>query len=596
MKKICLHLLPTLLALLTAAPLLAQKFTKVLNSPVTTTPGDSRSVNWIDVDGDRDLDLFISNGPKDGENNFLYKNDGKGGFTRVTGDPIVQDGKPSDGATWADFDNDGDADCFVANWYGANNLLYKNKGNGAFDQVLTGNLVTDGGFSETASWGDFDNDGRLDLYVTNSDGDKKNFLYKNKGDGSFERITTGSPVTDALFSRSVNWTDYNNDGHLDLFVTNESNQPENLYRNLGPTSVNTFQKLTGSPLVTNGGSTMSSSWGDYDNDGDLDVFLANDQADDALFENKGGGTFSKVTTGPVVTSGGNSFGSQWADVDNDGDLDLFVTNAFWGGPWRNFLFINNGAGQFSRDTAEVVSKDEGWSYGCAFGDYDRDGDLDLAVATCYNASQTDYLYENHASETANHWLSVELTGTQSNRSAIGAKVRLKANIGGKQVEQLREISAQSGYCGQNQLAAHFGLGDAAQIESITVQWSSGLEELVGNQPADQHLRIVEGKGVVGLVEPNGGVPGLTLLPPAPNPFGDSVQCRFELAEAAQLRVEVSNAEGKLLRLLTSATFHAGSHTLLWDGKTAVGDTAPAGHYVVTFRQGERAVGMWVVKI
>ncbi|MFN0013306.1 MAG: FG-GAP repeat domain-containing protein, partial [Saprospiraceae bacterium] len=101
-------------------------FSNVVNSPATTTPGDYRSVNWIDVDNDTDLDLFISNGPQGGANNFLYVNNGAGSFAAVTNDPIVQDGKPSDGATWADFDNDGDADCFVANWYGVNNLFYKN--------------------------------------------------------------------------------------------------------------------------------------------------------------------------------------------------------------------------------------------------------------------------------------------------------------------------------------------------------------------------------------------------------------------------------------------------------------------------------------
>lgn len=565
----------------------AQNFTKVLNSPVVTTPGDSRSVNWIDIDGDLDLDLFISNGPENGENNFLYKNNGTGGFTAVTNDPIVQDGQPSDGATWADYDNDGDADCFVANWYGANNLLYRNKGNGTFEQVLTGNLVTDGGFSETASWGDYNQDGFVDLYVTNSDGDKKNFLYKSNGNGTFDRVTTGAPVTDALTSRSVNWTDYDNDGKLDLFVSNEANLPENLYHSNGD---GTFTKITGIPLVTNGGKTMSSSWGDYDNDGHLDVYLANDQGNDALFHNEGNGVFTKITTGPVVTSGGNSFGSEWADVDNDGDLDLFVTNSFWGGPWKNFLFINDGAGNFTRDTVEVISKDLGWSYGCAFGDFDHDGDLDLAVANCYSASQPDYLYENHAAETNHHWLEIRCVGTVSNWSAIGTKVRVKAMIGGKLVEQMREISAQSGYCGQNQLAAHFGLGDASGIESVTVQWPSGLEQTFGNLSVNQHITIVEGKST-SVEEPKNSITGLTLLPPAPNPFGDSVQCRFELAEATDLTVEVLNTEGKLMQRLAAKTFVAGAHTLFWEDKSV-----PPGRYLVVFQHANQAAGMWLVKM
>ncbi|MBK7940061.1 MAG: VCBS repeat-containing protein [Lewinellaceae bacterium] len=294
-------------------------FTKVANSPAVTTPGDSRSVNWIDVDGDEDQDLFISNGLQQGENNFLYLNNGTGGFTAVTNDPIVLDGKPSDGATWADYDNDGDNDCFVVNWFDVNNLLYKNNGNGTFVQITTGNLVNDKGYSETASWGDYDLDGNLDLYVSNSAGSKRNFLYHNDGNGTFSKIGTGAVVTDAFLSRSVNWTDIDLDGDSDLFVTNEEDQSENLYRNNGGGN---FAKVTTGPLVTDGGKTMSSSWGDYDNDGDFDVFLANDQGNDALFQNDGLGNFTKLTNPPLTTSGGNSFGSQWADVDNDADLDL----------------------------------------------------------------------------------------------------------------------------------------------------------------------------------------------------------------------------------------------------------------------------------
>lgn len=575
----------------------APNFTRVQNSPVTTTPGDSRSVNWVDVDGDHDLDLFISNGPKAGENNFLYLNNGKGGFSLLTGDPIVQDGKPSDGASWADVDNDGDLDCFVVNWYGANNLYYKNKGNGTFEQVLTGNFVTDGGYSETAAWGDYNNDGRLDLYVSNSAGlndDKRNFFYQNNGGENFTRITTGSPATDNLATRSVNWTDYNNDGHLDLFVTNEEGQPENLYRNKGDGS---FAKVTGTPLVTNGGNTISSSWGDFDNDGDQDVYLANDKGAGALFRNdNNGATFVKMTSSAVSLPVGNSFGSQWADVDNDSDLDLFVTNAFGTGLLRNYLFINDGAGNFSRDSTEVVGQDPGWSYGCAWGDFDRDGDLDLAVANCFNATQPDYLYENHAAETTHHWFEAELVGTKSNRSAIGAKLRLKAMIGGKWVEQMREISTQTGYCGQNQLAAHFGLGDATMVESVTVQWPSGLEEVFGHLAANQHVTIVEGQGLTPVFEPKNTLSGLILLPPVPNPFGDSVSCRFELTEMADLSVEVLNMEGKLVRRLWTASLAAGSHELVWDGKTTAGGRAPAGQYVILFRKGEQTAGVRVVKM
>jgi hypothetical protein len=564
-------------------------FSKVLNSPVVTTSGDSRSVNWIDVDGDADQDLFISNGPQQGENNFLYINNGTGGFSALTGDPVVQDNKPSDGATWADMDNDGDNDCFVVNWYNVNNLLYRNNGDGTFQQLTTGNLVNDAGFSETASWGDYDSDGKLDLYVTNSDGNRKNFLYKGNGDGTFAKITTGSPANDAFISRSVNWTDYDNDGDADLFVSNESNQNENLYRNNGD---GTFTKITAGALVNDAGKTMSSSWGDYDNDGDFDVFLANDQGNDALFRNDGNDTFVEVTGDPVVTSGGNSFGSQWADIDNDADLDLFVTNAFWGGPWRNFLFRNNGDGTFTRDTAEVCAKELGWSYGCAFGDFDRDGDLDLGVANCYNAAQTDYLYENHSAETANNWLAVQCVGTVSNRSAIGARVVLTATIDGETVTQIREISAQSGYCGQNQLAAHFGLADATAY-TVSIFWPSGIEEVYGDLAPNQYITVVENGGVTSAGSPLRRAPGLRLFAPAPNPFRHSVVITWEQDEAAELFLDIADLQGKVVFTKALQTA-AGKHSVRWDGRGAGGE-APAGMYTVSLRGKNFGVTQQVLK-
>lgn len=566
-------------------------FTKVENSPVVTTAGDSRSVNWIDIDNDNDLDLFITNGPKDGENNMLYKNNGKGVFTAVANDPIVQDGKPSDGATWADFDNDGDLDCFVANWWFVESLLYANDGAGNFTQMSGLNLVTQKSYSETASWGDYDNDGWVDLYVANSYNDKRNFLYRNLGNGTFAKITSGAMVTDLGTSRCVNWTDYDNDGDVDLFITNEEDENENLYRNQGN---GTFSKLTTGPLVQDGGKTMSASWGDYDNDGDQDVFLANDKGNDGLFRNDNG-VFVKISGSPVTSSGGNSFGSQWADIDNDGDLDLFVTNAFGTGKLRNFLFLNQGGGVFVRDQTEVVSQDMGWSYGAAFGDMDADGDLDLAVANCFDASQTDYLYENHASENLNHWLTASCVGVLSNRSAIGAKVRLKATIGGKQVTQLREISAQTGYCGQNQLAAHFGLGDATSIESLEVQWPSGIEELFGNIAVNQHIVLTEGQGVSDLKQPT-GIPGLHLRLPAPNPFHDNLSFGFDLDQASDWKIDILDNAGRTVCPLHNGRLEAGTHTFQWAGNDAGGTAAPAGTYrIAIYDSSGRSAGQSVVK-
>lgn len=476
----------------------AQTFTKITSGPFVTSDGDSRSVNWVDVNGDGFIDCMITNGPTEGQDNFLYINNGTGGFTALTGDTIVKDNKPSDGATWADSDNDGDLDCFVVNWYNTKNLFYNNTRVGAFTQTQNA-VETSGGYCETGSWGDYDNDGLLDLYVTRSGGTlatNKNLLFHNEGGNVFTKVLTGTPVTDAFISRSVNWTDIDSDGDLDLFVTNEKDQNENLYRNDG---AGVFTKLTNGPLLNDGGKTMSSNWGDYDNDGDLDVFLANDQGNDGLFRNDGQFNFTKITSDTVSNCGGNSFSSAWSDIDNDGDIDLYVTNSFGTTTlWPNFLFLNNGNGSFTRVGNTAPATDLDWSYGCAFGDYDNDGFEDLAVATCrYNSvDRPDLLYHNDGN--SNNWVTIKLVGTTTNKSAVGTKIRVKANINGNPVWQMRELSAQTSYCGQNDLRPHFGLGNATNIDSIKLEWLNGTVEYYTDITTNQFITIVQGKGITGI--------------------------------------------------------------------------------------------------
>jgi len=501
-KKIKSFILALFSGILLASNLMnGQTFTKVTTGAVVTTAGDSRSVNWIDVNSDGLVDLFISNGKAGGQNNRLYLNSGAGNFTAVANDPMVLDGKPSDGATFADTDNDGDPDAFVANWYNENNLFYTNDGAGNFTAIDGVPMVTSGGYSETASWGDYDNDGLLDLYVTRSGATtllRRNQLYHNDGGNAFTKITVGPPVIQAFVSRSVNWTDIDGDGDLDLFVTNEGSSAnnENLYRNDGG---GTFTAITTGDLVNNGGSTMSSSWADYDNDGDLDVYLCNDGSDNALFRNDGNFNFTKITGDPVTMTNSHSFSAAWSDIDNDGDLDLFVTNAYnpVAAELNNLLYRNNGDATFTKIESGAPATDLSWSYGCAFGDYDNDGFEDLAVATvAFSGNDTnDFLYHNDGN--TNHWLTVKLVGTVTNRSAIGTKILVKATINGNVVWQMREISAQSSYCGQNDLRAHFGLGDADQIETIVVKWLSGAEETYSNINENQFITIVEGQGILG---------------------------------------------------------------------------------------------------
>lgn len=555
----------------------AQYFSKIEDGPIATSITDGRSCNWIDFDNDGWLDVQITNGNADGDDNLLFKNNGDGTFTKIASGAIVNDDKPSDGATWGDYDNDGDPDCFVVNWYGIDNLFYENNGDGTFTQILDENFVTDGGYSETASWGDYNNDGFLDLYVTNSGGTLKNFLYRNNGDKTFTKITGGTVVNDAFTSRSVNWVDMNNDGNIDLFVSNEAGENENIYQNNGDA---TFTKITTGALVNDHGKTMSSSWGDIDNDGDMDVFLANDQANDALFRNDGDGVFTKLTDDIVCNNGGNSFGSNFADIDNDGDLDLFVTNSFWGSEWNNFLYINNGDGTFAQNTSDITTTDLGWSYGNAFGDYDKDGDLDLVVANCYNEGEAQSFYKNES--TGNNWIVINCEGVVSNRSAIGAKVKVKAVINGNPVWQMREISAQSGYCGQNMLPAHFGLGDALLIDSIIISWPSGITDIFSDIPVNAYKHVLEGEAASSALNLSGNL-HFTV---APNPSNGEVEIAFSLNNSMHIEIHIFDMGGNKIISQPDTIYPAGNHAIhIRPGETLV--TPSQGTYLLYLKADQK---------
>src|SRR6185503_20240200 len=215
---------------------------------------------------------------------------------------------------WGDYNNDGLIDMFIANdGYESvpqhKDFLYRNNGAGGFSRILNGPVPNDSGTGAAGTWGDYNNDGKLDLFVANAK-NEKNFLYRNDGNGEFTKITTGSIVNDVGNFAGGSWGDYNNDGFLDLFVSNfgdlfsPATARNFLYRNNGD---GTFVKVTSGAIVTDSGKFVGSAWGDYDNDGFLDLFVCEYQTgNNFLYHNNGGGTFSRITTGSIVNDGGDS--------------------------------------------------------------------------------------------------------------------------------------------------------------------------------------------------------------------------------------------------------------------------------------------------
>jgi hypothetical protein len=463
---------------LTELPVPAQ-FAAITNGPVVTDRGDSTGCAWGDYDSDGNLDLFVSNFGT--PFNYLYHNNGDGSFTRITAGAIATDDTNSEGASWGDYDNDGYLDLFVAVGLGGNDLLYRNNGDGSFARITSGPAVQSGGNSRGCAWGDYDNDGYLDLFVANEQS-QNNFLFHNNGDGTFAKITSGNIVNDGGASYGCAWGDYDNDGHLDLFVPN-LNQNNFLYHNNGD---GTFTRINSGRIVSDGGASQGCAWGDYDNDGFLDLFVANRNQKNFLYHNDGNGTFAAITNGAIVNDLGYSWSPAWIDYDNDGFLDLFVANGPPSGPGQNnFLYHNNGDGTFTRVTTGSVVNDGAISGGCAWGDYNNDGFLDLFVSNLND--QNNLLYRNDGN--SNNWLTVRCVGQLSNRSGIGTKVRTKT------VEQsrwqMREISGGSGYGSQNAPYAYFGLGADTNIEVVRLEWPNGVvQELYAVAPK-QFLTVTE---------------------------------------------------------------------------------------------------------
>ncbi len=579
MKK---YLLILSLLIINSLSVNSQDFIKMTNSIVSIDSGASRSVNWIDYDNDNDLDLFISTGYRYGDNNFLYRND-NGTFTKIYDQPLVHDSLPSDGSSWGDFNNDGLPDLCVVNWWNKINLLYQNTGNGNFVFLNTSPVSSLQSYSETCSWGDYNNDGLLDLFITNSDGSNhRNFLYKNTG-SAFVKIDTGAIVSETAYSRGVNWIDIDSDRDLDLFVCREGNRVNFLYKNNGN---GYFTKITNTALTLDGGEFWSGSWGDYDNDGDPDLFVTNNgNQKNSLFRNDGNFSFTKILNDPLVNENGYNAVSGWGDYDNDGDLDMFVTQAYvppgFTQKLTNKLYKNllmeSGTAAFEKITSGEIVNDSGYSYGFAWGDYDKDGDLDIAAANTFSENQKNALYKNN-NQNGNKFITIKCTGTLTNRSAIGTRVRVKTVINGNPVWQMREVEGQSGYCGQN-LILHFGLGNASVIDSIKVEWPAGGNQYFTNVPVNRSVTITENGTLISISEKKTeAIKDFTLFQNYPNPFNPVTVIRYNLAVSNYVDLKVYDAVGKEAAVLVNKKQNAGLHSVEFNGKNL-----PGGVYFYTLK-------------
>ncbi len=524
-------------------------FTRVTDpgNPAVTDAFESTGASWVDINNDGYLDLFVSNGNLTSQNNSLYLNNRSGGYVKIFTGPVVNDGGSSIGGTWADYNNDGNLDLFVSNRNNFGNFLYLGTGDTTFTKITVGSVVTDLFNSNSSHWVDINKDGYIDLHVINFQ--QNDVLYMNNGISSFTftKIDTSAFLLDggSTFSIVGGWGDYNNDRQTDLFIGNGGAQNDFLFTNNGN---QTLSKTT----FNDARNTLGCSWGDFDNDGDLDLFTSgflNNKS--RLYINGGSPSYilNPIDTGIVSNDPANSIGSSWGDFDNDGDLDLFVSND----GQKNFLYINTGAPNygFIKITSGSIVNDVGNSFGCVTGDYDNDGQLDVYVANRLN--QPNFLYRNNGN--SNKWITIKCAGVTSNWASIGTKVRVKA--GG--VWQMQEVVAQSGYNSQN-LWLHFGLGSSAVIDSIKVEWINGLTHYFTGQGVNRNITISESGTIIGINPINNQLPkGYELFQNYPNPFNPTTNIKFTIPKASLVKLVIFDIMGKAVSTIINKELQAGSY-------------------------------------
>ena len=506
---------------------------------------------FLDFDNDGNLDLYIVNGADlpghaspSAPRNALYRSLGNAAFEESAADLGVADDRYGMGVTAGDYDNDGDADLFVSNF--GRNRLYRNGGRGQgwrfTDVTARSALAEDDSWSTGCAFADYDLDGDLDLYVANyldyafeedslaADGalvtprrhlapteypGRRDFLYRNDGGDRFADVT-GEAGLLSLQCRELGvlFFDFDEDGDPDLFQGNDAT-PNFLYRNDGEAGFVEIGLPAGVAYNESGKpeGTMGVDAADVNGDGLLDLVATNFQWEsNTLYENLGGGRFRDATRGAGIGAASLdrlAFGTNFFDVDNDGDQDLYVANghideniaafdaaAAYG--QRDQLFLNDGAGAFAdvSDRAGPFFKMKLVGRGSAVADYDNDGDGDLFVV---NTAQPAVLLRNDTS-TDNRWFALRLSGTVSNRDGYGARVEVQA--GGR--VQVAETRSAAGYLSRSDPRLFFGLGNRDTVDHVEVRWPSGIRQEMSSLPANRIVEAVEPAGSVAAVSRDSG--------------------------------------------------------------------------------------------
>lgn len=519
-----------------------------------------------DFNHDSYPDLYLTDG--EGHPNRLYINQKNGTFEETAAQANLHDMHESVGAVAGDIDNDGDLDLYLAN-HEAQNKLFLNDGSGHFNDVTASAGVGDTGPSTSVAMVDYNNDGFLDIFVLNRSlfgGDPCKF-YRNNQDGTFTDVAAEIGTDYSGVSLGVGFFDFDNDRDLDIYLADEINV-DLIYRNEGN---GTFTNIAGEIglRATDG---MGIDFADYDNDGDLDVYVGDYYAD-PLFRNNGDATFTDVAEQAGIINERVGWGINFLDYDNDGDKDLYVLNGSMVAHRKddhNVFFRNDGNGNFSRMNDAFGLSDDGDGRGSACADFNKDGYLDIFVVNVTRGKSK--LYMNQGG--SNNWTTLELEGTASNRSAIGARVEVVSGS----LRQIDEVRAGSSYASMNSLELEFGLGQRSSIDSVIVYWPSGIKQVLLDQPVNEPLKITETPGVTSVDAKNEIPEEFLLFQNYPNPFNPRTEIRYKLERRGLVQLKIINVRGREVKSFRKSHEQSGQYSITWNGRDGHGQLVPSGLY------------------
>jgi len=499
--------------------------------------------------GTRGVGVAVGDFNKDGYDDFyvsflvgknqFYKNKGDGTFEEIgeVAGIALPDSIKTETAVWGDINNDGWVDLYVGNDK-AEDQLFLNLGNEQFQNITQSAGINATGQPKSVNMADVNGDGFLDIYVSNFL--SENILYLNQGDNTFQDATREAGALDTGLAMGTVFFDYDKDGDQDLYLVHDGRTSNFLYQNDG---TGQFTEVAESVGVATKSLGMGVDIGDINNDGWMDIHIANFGANFLLLNN-GDGTFQEIAKAANAEGIGISWGTNFLDYDNDGRMDIYVANDFRITPHQNILYQNLGSMNFERTEVRGAISNKKASYGSACLDYNLDGHLDLLVA---NQDEGIRLYENV--ERSNNWIGFKLIGMESNPDAIGTSIQLQDNLG---ILHTREVLAGHSWESQSTLLQHIGLGEATTIEAATLYWPSGLVQELQIEQVNSYYTVQEQgniqEGVV--LDETTSIPDKNLQTSNwtifPNPTNGPFSIAFESSATTPLTFQVVDLLGKKL--------------------------------------------------